>query len=145
MPEPLKLPLTLPLGKMSTFGGVFDKGMRKGEGTGIYEHKEADLRPDLFLPRSHDPRDGVSQRLRTTEAIYFAFRYPKKWNVLYRKELQAISWILENPRNHLCVSGSLVDWGPNEGTGRYYDLSELAEKLLKVKTNDTIQAYRMIL
>ena len=61
-------------GKISIFGGPDDKGMSHSEGLALYEHAEADLRPDLFGPRIAGR--GVASRLHSQTMMYFAVRFP---------------------------------------------------------------------
>lgn len=126
-------------GKMSTFGGSDDKGMKKVEGLALYEHLECDSRPDLFMPRSIDHALGASQRLRS-DALYFAYRFPKG----NRKSYQDIPWRLKNPRNGKKVVASLVDWGPNERTDRIFDVSLKVAELLELKTDDMIEGIALV-
>lgn len=125
------------IGKCSTFGGPIDSGMSETEGLGVFEHGEADKRPDLFMPRGPNPAQGASKRLRHN-ALYFAYRYqldPKP----AREELQSAMWMFTNPKNGLSVVLSLVDWGPNEKTGRIFDISPYAANLLLIDTDQEIQ------
>lgn len=123
-------------GRISTFGGVGDTGMSITEGLALYEHHEADGRPDIFLPR---PREafGTSQRLRPG-SLYLAVRFDKS---VGRARLQWTPWALRNPRNGLAVVASLVDWGPHERTGREFDISPAAAAMLAVQTDDTIEGW----
>ena len=123
-------------GKISTFGGANDAGMTHTEGLSLYEHHEADLRPDLFFPRSSDPTEGTSKRLRP-DALYFAYRF--KHEVFFRKDVQQTPFILRNPKNGKMVCVSLVDWGPAEWTGRMFDLSPKAAELLGVETDEEVE------
>lgn len=126
------------LGRISTFGGNGDPGMRIDEGLALYEHHEADGRPDLFLPRPVNALAvGTSQRLRPG-ALYLAVRFDK---AIGRARLQWTPWALRNPRNGLAVVASLVDWGPHERTGRTFDISPSAAAMLAVNTDDTIEGW----
>lgn len=122
-------------GKISTFGGSDDTGMTKTEGLALYEHNEADKRPDLFLPRSEDLTLGTSQRLRP-DALFFAYRFVKA----NRKSLQLTPWLFTNPLNGLSIPLWLCDWGPHERTGRIFDISPRAAMLLRLKTDDEVEA-----
>ncbi len=121
-------------GRMSIFGGRFDDGMTKTEGLALWEHWEANLRPDLFNPRASDLDVGTSKRLKDS-ALYFAYRYdksrPRSW-------LQNQIFKFINPLNNLTIICSLVDWGPNDETMRTYDLSPMAATLLALRTNDEV-------
>lgn len=126
-------------GKCSQFGpsldGKPDSGMTDTEGLAVYEHGEADLRPDLFLPAI--PGKGVCRRLRK-DAYFIAIRFPKGIN---RRELQCSVWRVSG--NGKSVLASLVDWGPAEWTGRAIDLSSAIVKELGVKTDDRVVATRV--
>lgn len=127
------------LGRISTFGGPNDSGMTHNEGLALYEHKEADLRPDLFRQRATDLTEGSSKRLKNT-ALYFAYRFPKAHN---RNGLQhSIFWFI-NPKNGLTIPMSLVDWGPHERTKRVFDISTYAAELLRVQTDDEIECLNL--
>jgi hypothetical protein len=121
-------------GKMSIFGGAFDDFMKKDEGLALYEHFEADLRPDLFNNRALDREIGTSKRLRDG-ALYFAYRYdktrPRSW-------LQFQSFLFTNPNTNRSVICHLVDWGPKDETMRAYDISPYAATLLNLRTDDEV-------
>lgn len=125
-------------GKVSCFGpsldGKPDSGMTDKEGLAVYEHHEADLRPDLFLLGGRDK--GVCRRLRP-DAKFFACRFPKGLN---RRELQCSVWRIE--ANGKSVLASLVDWGPAEWTGRALDLSSAIIADLCLKTDQVAVATR---
>lgn len=125
-------------GRCSTFGGRGDAGMRVGEGLAYFEHDEADLRPDLFLPRG-DPIEGASQRLRP-EAFYLALPVAK--GSAPRFLLAGSPWHVMNPKTGQSVLCSLVDWGPNPNTGRVCDLSPGAARALRLVTDDLVRVCR---
>ena len=128
-------------GKCSFFGGVNDSGMALAEGLALYEHWEADLRPDLFLPRGTDPLFGTSQRLRYSTACYIAVRFPKAQYT--RPEWQASSWRVKNLKTGQWVKASLVDFGPHERTDRVVDLSYIIGQYLSIKTDDVVSVERL--
>lgn len=124
-------------GKMSVFGGPKDTGMTHAEGLALYEHPEADLRPDLFLPRDPaDPDAGTSQRLRP-DALYLAVRFEHA----RRATLQLTPWIVRNSRTMKMIAVSLCDWGPHERTLRVADLSPTAAALLELQTDDCVSLW----
>ncbi len=128
------------IGKISTFGGPYDSGMRRNEPLSLYnenEHAICDRWPDLFLPRSLDLTQGTSKRLRP-DGLYFAYKFG---NQLSRDQLRRIPWILMNPVNKKCVMVRLVDYGPHESTGRTFDISPKAGELLEVKTDEVLEGY----
>lgn len=121
-------------GKVSFFGGNNDTGMRYSEGLALYEHAQADLRPDLFLPRSTDHIEGTSQRLRTS-SYYIALRFNKEID----KEVHRHSaWKVSNPKTGQWVVASLCDYGPHENTGRCADVSPAIMQALRLETDDEI-------
>lgn len=121
-------------GRISTFGGIHDDFMGPTDGLALYEHWEADLRPDLFIHRSLDRELGTSKRLKDN-ALYFAYRYdkdrPRTW-------LQRAPFLFTNPVNNFSVVCHLVDWGPHDETMRTFDLSPYAARLLRLKTDEEV-------
>lgn len=113
--------------------------MDYGEGLALYEHHEADLRPDLFLPRGTDPAEGTSQRLRTN-GYYIALRYDKDQP---REIGQHIMYKVENPKTGQWVSCSLVDFGPRQSTGRICDVSPGVMQSLRMQTDDIANIERL--
>lgn len=124
-------------GKCSVFGGPSDTGMKPSEGLAIYENHEADLRPDLFHPRSSDLSLGTSQRMKP-ETFYFAYRFPLDPRPP-RKVLQNTQWLFRNPANGRMAVAWLVDWGPNERTNRAFDLSPGLASALQLKTDQEVE------
>jgi hypothetical protein len=104
------------------------------EGLAFYEHKEATLRPDLFLPQGSDPREGVGKRLRNATANYIALRIDGD-----RSKLKETLWKVKNPKTGQFVIASLVDWGPSPSTGRVVDLSDAIGRALRIETDDLVQ------
>lgn len=123
-------------GKLSVFGGLDDKGMADDEGLALYEQAEADKRPDLFGPMIQGL--GTARRLKE-DAYYFAMRFDGK--ARRRAEWQLAPWVLYNPKNGKLVIASLVDWGPNERTGRVFDVSPAVALALGVKTDEEIEGW----
>ncbi len=123
-------------GKISTFGGFEDAGMSENEGLAVFEHREADLRPDLFLKKIQS-QYGACKRLKSN-ALYFAYRFPLEPKPP-RDILQKTVWKFTNPKNGLSVMAQLVDWGPHERTGRTFDVSPYMAFLLDVKTDDILE------
>lgn len=122
------------IGKLSFFGGHTDNGMSHSEGLSLFEHHEADLRPDLFFPQSSDPTEGTSKRLRNTQAYYIALRVTGD-----RDDLKNSVWMVKNPKTGQSVLASLVDYGPHERTGRAVDVSDAIGRALRVETDDVIE------
>lgn len=130
--------MSLLRGKISTFGSDSDSGMTKTEGLSIYEHHEADLRPDLFNPRSSDETLGTSQRMKP-DTFYFAYRFPLNPRP-DRKALQGTQWLFRNPQNGRMATAWLIDYGPNENTGRFFDLSPGLANALQLSTDQLVEA-----
>lgn len=128
------------VGKMSVFGGIDDKGMTDTEGLALYEHQEADIRPDLFNPRIGG--FGTARRLKDG-AYYLACRYDLKASGVRRAVRQLTPYVLHNPKNGKVVVASLVDWGPNERTGREFDVSPGVAAALGVDTDDVIEGWEV--
>lgn len=119
------------IGKISEFGGPNDSGMAYDEGLAFYEHSEADLHPDLFLPRSKDLAQGVSKRLRT-DAYYIAINVEPAPRHIIQNSLWGVQF------NSLTVIGRLVDRGPS-AYGRLIDASPAILKFLGCKTDDLVE------
>lgn len=128
--------MNLITGKVSCFGGPLDQGMKDTEGLSIYEGSEADRRPDLFLPRGSDPLQGTSRRLRT-DSFYIAIRFNK--DEKSRDWWQRSAWRVVNLKTGQWVMCSLVDWGPNEKTGRSVDASPAVLRALRLETDDEVE------
>lgn len=134
------------LGKISTFGGPNDNGMSWSEGLSLYEHHEADRRPDLFSARAADQYQGTSKRLRPC-AFFFAMRFPlspdrrELTNAVLRRQLQATCWRFSNPLNGATAVAWLVDWGPRSDTGRAFDVSPGLADFLGVRTDQEVAGY----
>ncbi len=126
-------------GRLSFFGGPGDSGMDHTEGLAYYEHHEADLRPELFMPKSTDPTEGCSKRLKALSAFYLALREDDS-----RECLQGSIWKITNQAFGWWVIGSLVDWGPNKDTGRVVDVSPAIGLALRVRTDDTVTVERLL-
>lgn len=114
--------------------------MKSDEGLAYFSHSEADLRPDLFLPRTQDMGEGTSQRLRT-DAYYLALPIPPGSAARFR--LSGSPWLVINPKTGQSVLCSLVDWGPNPNTGRVCDLSPGAMRALRLETDEIVKACRI--
>lgn len=137
------LKLTIFTGKISTFGGSSDSGMTRSEGSSCYEHSEADKRPDLFFPRSEDLSLGVSQRMRSEDALYFACRYPLK--AFPRSMLQNTNWLFINPKTGAKACLWLVDWGPHpDNTDKDFDISPFAARCLGLQSGDLVEVMPFI-
>ena len=128
--------MTILRGKMSTFGGPNDKGVRYDEDLAViwkYEQK-----PTLFLKIQPHGTTGLARRL-DPDQLYLACRWDYKET--------SISWLLENPiwvmnpKTGKNLAAQAADWGPNEKTGRIADLSPGLAKSLGLETNDICEVY----
>ena len=122
-------------GKMSTFGGLLDKGMSDSEGLALYEHHEANKRPDLFKPiiKGYE-KIPVWKRLKV-DSMYCAIRFDPK---ILRYDLQTTPVKIVNAEGQF-VMANLVDWGPHRKTDRVIDVSPGVEAALRLKTDDVVE------
>jgi hypothetical protein len=125
-------------GKMSTFGGPLDFGMKPDEGLALFS--KPDLEDPkyayLFLPAPPPGTSGLGRRLNPNQ-FYFACRWnysatPKEF---LRRSLASV----ENPKNGRKVDARPVDWGPHERTGRVADLSPGLAAALRLNTDDVVR------
>lgn len=122
-------------GRMSTFGGPHDTGMRANEGLGIYQTAEdmrAHLGPDWVLSASQAGSSGLGRRL-NPEKFYIACRW--NYDVTPREVLKVVDVRVTNSKTGAHEIAKAVDWGPNEGTGRAADLSPGLAAALGLETN----------
>lgn len=124
-------------GKCSTFGGVKDAGMVNDEGLALYEHSEADLRPDLFLTRSHNLQ-MVQFRL-MIDRPYIALCFDKVLAKNNRKLVQSMRFKVTNPGNGKSEVAELVDYGPGWQTGRIADLSPGLAARIGLDTDNLVE------
>lgn len=123
-------------GKVSTFGGKNDEGMKNDTGLALYEPHEANLRPDIFFPADpKNPNQPTWQRL-NPYFPYMAIRFERP---IDRKGLQLKPWIIRNPKTNKFVTGFVVDYGPHESTDRIVDLSPQIMKTLDLETDDVVE------
>lgn len=124
-------------GRMSTFGGPNDQGVKPTEGLAIVERKEleglAHLR-GLFLPEQPEGTSGLARQL-DPEKFYVACRWdysqsPKS----YLQRTQVAVYSPQRPERK--IQAQPIDWGPNENTGRAIDLSPGLADALNLKTDD---------
>lgn len=134
------------IGKCSSFGGMSDTGMKNDTGLALYEPWEADRRGDMFFPEdvawpnsNAGARQPTWQRLRT-DFPYIALRFDHKRG---RQLLQRLPYKVENLKTGSWEIGFLVDWGPNEETNRYVDLSPGLMKRLDLHTDDEVCVFEL--
>lgn len=117
-------------GRMSTFGGSNDTGMKIIEGLALVNRYEE--LPNYFLrPPTGD--EGLG-RLLNPDKYYIACR----WNYSVTPKRYLISTVVKviNPKNGKYVEAQPVDWGPAEWTGRVADLSPGLATQLGLDTDD---------
>lgn len=123
-------------GKISTFGGPNDEGMKNDDGVSLYTPKEADRRPDIFTPAPADnPLVEVWKRLRP-DFPYIALRFDHDHG---RENNQNTPYKITNPKTGQWVVGFLADWGPHVTTDRLIDVSPCIARALRVETDDVVE------
>lgn len=123
-------------GKMSTFGGPDDNGMRPDEGLALFS-SEQDMRNhglgDFLLSSQQAGFTGLGRRL-NPDKPYLACRW---WETDLKKEfLRNTSAWVENAKTGVRLSARPVDAGPHDRTHRVADLSPGLAKALGLITND---------
>ena len=138
-------------GKMSTFGGSNDKGVKKDEPLALFGDKDGD-KASLEASKSMNLRGiftapngmvGAARRL-NEKALYIACRWRyddirKITGVNPIEYLKSIKVRLTNTRNGRRIEAVPVDWGPNKTTGRVADLSPGAAEALGLKTDQEVE------
>lgn len=126
-------------GKMSTFGGWDDPGMKKTENLAWMETEaQAAAYPGFFNPRKDF--EGFAWRLRKDDAPYVACRWD--YRVLPKTYLaHPTTWAkVTNVATGKSVQARPIDWGPNkEETNREADLSPFIAAELGLKTDDVVE------
>ncbi|MDY7050464.1 MAG: hypothetical protein RPG89_18095 [Microcystis panniformis WG22] len=117
-------------GKMSTFGGPNDTGMRRTEGLALVNRYEE--LPDYFL-RPPNGDEGLG-RLLNPDKYYIACRW--NYSVTPRRYLISTFVKVTNPKNGQSAEAKPVDWGPAEWTGRVADISPGLALKLGLETDD---------
>lgn len=123
-------------GRMSVFGGPWDKGMTPGEGLALMSFFDV-ADPEfagLWLPRQPDGLPGLSHRL-NPDAHYIAMRWD--YTVHPRSVLRGSYVVVTNAKGQ-SVHATPVDWGPNVDTGRICDVSPGVAKALGLETDDVV-------
>ena len=120
-------------GKMSTFGGPDDTGVRPNEGLSLFDTSDIAANPDLFLTAQPPGTTGLARRL-NPQANYLACRWAL--NVTPKSFLKTIKVKVTNPANKKSAEARPADTGPAIATGRVVDLSPGLAKMLGLKTNN---------
>ena len=126
-------------GKMSTFGGWADPGMKKTENLAWIETEpQAAAYPGFFNPRKDF--EGFAWRLRKDEVPYLACRWD--YHLLPKSYLaQPTTWAtVTNVSTGKSIQARAIDWGPDKDqTGREADLSPFIAAQLGLKTDDAVE------
>ena len=103
-------------GKISWFGGFYDKGVTPDEGLALFN--SVNEAPELFLPYQPEGTTGLARRL-DPSALYCAMRFD------YSKTPKSVLRMSEVMVTYgdRTVKVKPCDWGPHEDTGRIIDLS----------------------
>lgn len=123
-------------GRMSTFGGPDDKGVKPHEGVALVE--KGDLSKwwfsHLFLTRQPTGTTGLARRL-NPKALYVACR----WNYKLTPRAKLRNSMVRLTAGSKTIWARPVDWGPNANTGRICDMSPGAAKALGLETDDIVE------
>jgi len=123
-------------GKMSTFGGPKDVGMRPDEGLALFA-TEQEMRNhglgDFLLTEAAAGAPGLGRRLDPAKP-YIACRW---WETSLKRPFLQDAWAwVENTRTGARMKARPVDSGPAEWTNRVADLSPGLARALGLETND---------
>jgi hypothetical protein len=121
------------IGKMSTFGGPHDTGVRPDEGLALYDAANMGTAPaGMFLPASPPGTTGLARRLDPS------FNYlASRWEYAVTPASFLRQSIVKVSANGKTVDVHPADWGPNIATGRVADLSPAVASALGLNTGDT--------
>lgn len=121
-------------GKMSTFGGPKDTGMRPDEGLALFDTPQDMINHgigDFLLPE--DKFSGLGRRLDPNKP-YLACRW---WETNIPREVLKTSWVVvQNSKSGAQAKARPVDSGPAAWTNRVADLSPGLARQLGLETND---------
>jgi hypothetical protein len=121
--------MILALGKVSTFGGPKDTGVKPDEGLALIEPVDLDewWFHRIFLSIQPPQTTGLARRL-NPDAFYIAMRW--KDYEINRKVARRAVFRITNPANSEWAYAQGADFGPATWTDRVCDISPgLAEKL----------------
>lgn len=121
------------IGKVSTFGGPADTGVKPAEAVAIWTGKNftGALATGLFLSAQPQGTSGLARRL-NPEAFYLAMRW--EYGVTPVAVLQK-SWVICRANGRFAWARP-ADWGPAARTGRVADLSPGLARYLGLATDD---------
>ena len=123
-------------GKMSTFGGPKDTGMKPDEGIALFSSPQ-DMKnhglADYVLSEADAGAPGLGRRLNPKKAYLACFwDYAATSREFLRNH---VAWV-ENPKTGQRLQARPVDFGPAKWTNRVADLSPGLAELLGLDTND---------
>ena len=120
-------------GKMSTFGGPKDTGMKPDEGLALIQPAHfADFRQYFAAGAT-----GPLGRSLNPDTFYIACRWDR--NVTPYSWLRQRKVVVRNPVSGETVEAQPMDWGPAAWTGRVADVSQGVADKLKLKTDDVCE------
>jgi hypothetical protein len=121
-------------GKVSWFGGPFDKGVAPDEDLAfIYSVDDA---PHLFLPRQPPDTTGLARRLNPL-TLFLAMRWD--YDETPREQLLAQPALIIAPLTGRSVLAWPADWGPHSDTNRVADVSMAVMFALGIVTDDEVE------
>lgn len=120
-------------GKMSTFGGPKDTGMREDEGLAVVDAENFRAYSHLFLGGQMGGSRPLGRNL-DPKQNYLACRW--NYEVTPREQLLKCRIVVTNPITGQDQEAFAVDWGPSVRTHRIADLSPGLAKSLGLTTND---------
>ena len=123
-------------GKMSTFGGPADQGVKADEGLALFEQDDVPDNPDLFLLQQPPGTTGLARRL-NPEAKYLACRWNYGITPKSFLKLKTTLVTITNPANNKAEKARPADAGPAVETGRVVDLSPSLAAALGLDTDQT--------
>lgn len=125
-------------GRMSTFGGPHDFGVRPAEGLALVNEHNRHYFHEYFLSNQPAGTTGMARCL-NPDKFYIACRW--NYHLTPKHALSAILVEVKNPANGKQAYAKPIDWGPHESTGRVADLSPGLARCLGLKTNDTVEVH----
>lgn len=124
---------TILKGKMSTFGGPHDMGIKPDEGLALVDAGNYDEVVEYFLTSAPPNTTGLARRL-DPQKYYLACRWD--YATTPKRYLTKILVEVTNPSNNKTAHAKPVDWGPAAWTGRVADLSPGLATFLGLETDD---------
>lgn len=118
-------------GKVSSFGGPDDRGVKHDEGLALYGRINQNL--NLFLRAPHEGTAALARRLDPSK-FYCAMRWDYS---LTPKSLLRICSV-KITFNNKSIYAAPCDWGPHERTERIIDVSPGVMSALGCTTDDTV-------